>query len=324
MKNFFSLFVIAAIVLGGGFYLYNEKAKQEAAAKIDERLKDARRAFAERARAAVAEEETEAYLKGIRAALKAYDEELKKEVYKDKPDWFDVEAKKKEMQALFEKGELKEAQHQGMMVRYDFVREAYDTLMDAKWEPMLTKVGAGETRLDLFDLKRVRDSEGNPVLEVRFFLWGVEPNTRLAFGNLALEYWLEEAPDAKTQRQRRREGRDPDAPVYKPLGRAEGSAQPYAVDQTPDSTIREFPSYVTIGTLRFPQVPKEAKLMDFRYEYAARKGGSEYESKLSWEKMDIPTKWRLEEDWMAETIEASEEEMAGFDPTADAGVAPEK
>lgn len=329
MKNFFSLFVIAAIIVGGGWYLYDQKKTQDDQAAIEKRLRDARRSFAERARGAVTEEETDDYLRQIRAALSAYEQELKNTVYADRPDWFDVEAKKNEMQALFEKGEISEAQHRGMMKRYALVREAYDTLMAGTWEPDLTKIGAGETRLDIFDVKRIRDPDGNPVLEARFFLWGVEPNTRLSWGNLALEYWVAEEPDRKVKRRRRREGiRDPEAlnaPVYKPLGRAEGTASPIVVDQEPSETIAEFPSYVTIGTLWFPQVPKEAKLMDLRYEYAARKGGSLYESRLAWEKMEIPSNWRLAEgeQWMAETVEASEEEMEGFDPTVDAGTAAE-
>lgn len=326
MKNFFSLFVIAAIALGGGWYLYDQQATREAKAQVEERLRDARRAFAERVRAAVNEDEPEDYLRGVKTALSAYEEELQQEVYGDHPEWFDLDAKRKEMDALFEKGELSEAQHKGMMERFELVKTAYETLVQGAWQPDLTQKGAGETRLDIFDVKRIRDADGNPVLEARFFLWGVEPNTRLSFGNLALEYWMEEEPDARTRRKRRRQGRDPDAPVYKPLGRAEGPATPVILDQNPAKTIPEFPSYVSIGALWFPQVPQEAKLMDLRYEYTARKGGAAYESKLTWDKMEIPQKWRLEEgeQWMAETVEASEEELAGFDPTADAGTAPEE
>lgn len=324
MQRFFSLFVILAILAGGGWYLYNQKAEQEAKAKMAEALREARRGFAERARASVTEEETEAYLEGVKKALGSYEEELKTAVYAARPDWMDVASKKKLADEMLEAGEISEAQHKGQVENYAFVRSAYDTLMDGRWKTDLTQPGKAETRMDIYGLRRIRDPDGNPLLEARFLLWGVEPNSRLSFGDVTLEYWLEDEPDAKTRRQRRKEGRDPDAPVLKPLGRAEGDATPVIFVQNPAKTIDTFPSYVAIGALWFPQVPKEAKVMDLRYSYAIRKGGAEVETQLVWDKMAIPTKWRLGdgEEWMADEVEATEEELAGVDPSApkDAGV----
>lgn len=325
MQRFFSIFVIIAILVGGGAYLYNVRAIQEARVEVQARLSDARRSFSERARGAITEEDTEDYLSGVKAALRSYEEELKEVVYKDHREWFDVERMKKEMGLQLEEGAISEAQHKGMMERYDFVRSRYETLLRASWTPDLSRVGKGDTRLDIYEVKRIRGPDGNPLLEAHFFLWGIEPNTRLSYGQLTLEYWREDEPDAKTRRQRRRDGRDPDAPVLKVLGRAEGDATPVIFDKDPRRTIAEFPSYVGIGTLWLPQVPQEAKVMDLSYTYSARKGGSEYETSLVWEKMPIPSSWRLGEgeEWMADEVEASEEEMSGVDPTApsvDAGV----
>lgn len=325
MSRFFSVFVIIAILVGGGAYLYNQKAEEEATAAIEKRLRAARRSFAEKARGAITEEENDAYISGVKAALRAYADELKSVVYADRPEAFDVDEMKKTMTTELEAGNISEAQHKGMMERFELVKSAYETLMEGKWEPDLSRVGKGETRLDIFGVRRIRGPDGNPLLEARFFLWGVEPNSRLSFGQLALEYWREDEPDAKTKRQRRRDGRDPDEPVLKVLGRAEGDATPVVFDQKPGKTIAEFPSYVTIGTLWFPQVPREAKLMDLRYQYSVRKGGSENQTDLFWEKMPIPRQWMLEEGetWMADEVEATEEEMAGVDLGADAGVAEE-
>lgn len=323
MSRFFSVFVILAILAGGGWWVYHQKAEQEAQAAIASRLREARRAFAERARAAITEDETEDYLSGVKAALKAYEDELKNTVYADRPDDFDVDAQKKRLNEALREGNLTEAQHKGLMERFALVKDAYETLMARRWQPDLTQAGKDETRLDIYDVKRVRDPDGNPLIEAKFFLWGIEPNTRLSFGDLALEYWKEEEPDRKTRRKRRRQGLDPNAPMLKPLGRAEGSARPKLIDQEPAETIAEFPSYVAVGTLVFPQVPREAKVMDLRYGYMTRKGGSEVETKLVWDKMPIPPKWMLGEGetWMAEEVEATEDELAGVDPLApDAGV----
>lgn len=327
MQRFFSTFLILAIIAGGGYYIYSQKAEEAAKEQVEERLAAARRSFAEKARAAISEEDQEDYVAGVKSALRAYDEELKKVVYADRPGWLDVDRMRKEMDRRLQEGNLEEARHKGMMERFELVRGAYDILMAGRWTPDLTQVGKGETRLDIYDVKRIRGPDGNPLLEAHFFLWGIEPNTRIAFGQLALEYWREDEPDAKIRRQRKREGRDPDAPVLKVLGRAEGDATPVVMDQSPERTIAEFPSYVAIGTLWIPQVPREAKVMDLRYEYKARKGGAEYETRLVWDKMPIPAKWRLEEgeQWMADEVEATEEELAGVDPNApDAGVSEKK
>lgn len=321
MKNFFSLVIIAAIAAGGGFFLYNMKATQEARAKTELQLRDARRSFTERVRASVTEEDTDAYLRGVKSALQSYESELKTVVYKDRPEWFDIDREKKKLDEQFEERKIKESTYAGIMKRIELVKGAYQILMDGSWRPALTKVGKGDTRLDLFNVQPIVDSRGNPVLEVQFFLWGVEPNSRLSYGSLSLEYWVEEAPDAKTKRKRRREGRDPNAPVFRLLGRAEGDAKPFMSDPNPGRTIAEFPSYVAVGSIRLPRVPREAKLMDFKYEYTVVKGGAEYRSELVWEKMEIPPQWRLSEGetWVADEVEASEDELAGFDPTADAG-----
>lgn len=322
MQRFFSLFVIAAIAIGGTAYLYMGHMEREARAEAEAKLKEARRSFAERVRGAVDEEDPQDYLRGVKAGLSSYEEELKSVVYKDHSDWFDVEAMRKQMDAELKEGNISEAQHKGMMDRFSLVKAAYDTLMNGSWKPELTQVGKGETRMDIFDVRRIHDRDGKPVLEARFFLWGVEPNTRIDFGNLVLEYWTEEEPDAKMKRQRRKEGRDPDAPMYVPLGRAEGDASPVVMDANPAKTIPQFPSYVAVGTLWFPQVPQEAKVMDLKYAYSVRKGGGSYDSELVWDKMPIPSKWRLGEGeaWMADEVEATEDELKGYDPNApDAG-----
>ncbi len=322
MQRYFSVFVILAIVIGGGAYLYNVKAEQEAKESIAKKLSNARRSFAERARAAAVEPDVERYQGAIKQAVGAYEDELKKVVYAERPEWFDLEEVKKDMDERLSEREITEERHRGMMERYELVRSAHDVLVGKKWRPVLSQVGKADTRLDIYEVRRVRDSSGNPRLEARFFLWGIEPNTRIAFGQLELEYFVEEEPDAKTKRKRRREGLDPDAPVLRLLGRASGDATPAVMDPDPGRTIPQFPSHVAIGTLLLPQIPREAKVMDFRYDYIVRKGGAEGRSELVWEKMPVPRDWQLGEgeQWMADEVEAAPGELEAIDPASvDAG-----
>ncbi len=324
MQRFFSIIIIFGILVAGGGYLYNRKANEEAQKQIAQSLADARRSFAEKARSGIAEDSGEDYVRQISASIRAYDEELKKSVYKKKPEWRDVEKKKKQIELDFKEKKLTEAQLKGWNEGYKIVKEAYDVLMKGNWKPVLTAEGKAETRLDIYEFRRIRDDEGNPLLEGRFFFWGIEDSTRVNWGELALRYWVEEEPDAKTKRARKKAGEDPDAPFYKVLGKAEGESTPRLIIQAPSKYIEEFPSYVSVGMVWLPVMPRQAKKVDIKYGYSAKKGGSEYESVLEWPEVKIPSRWKLEEgeDWEADEVEATEDEIAGVEP--DAGVAAEE
>ena len=113
MSRFFSIIIIFAILVVGGGYLWMQKSEQEAKARIADSLVDARRSFADKARAAADEDDDDDYLRSMKAALKSYDAELKS-VYKDKPTWRDPEAFKKRVEAEFKEGKLNEAQRKSM------------------------------------------------------------------------------------------------------------------------------------------------------------------------------------------------------------------
>ena len=316
MQGIISVLMILALILGGGAYLYSQRADQIARQEVQANLHEAHAVFADKARAALVRENPEDYLAEMKAALRSYKQDLETVVYASRPDWFDVEAQKKLTNQSLDRGEVTESRHRGMMEGYEFVRAAYDTLMTVGWQPDLTLQGRGDTRLDIYQFKRIRGPDGSPLLEARFFLWGIEPLTPLSFGQVVLEYWQEDKPDPQTRRRRRREGRDPNAPVWRLMGQAEGDARPHILIKEPQKRIAQFPSFVAIGSLWFPQIPRDAKVMDLRYDYSIRRNGQSHHSVLSWKKMPIPPKWQLSEgeQWMAEEIEATEEELIGFDP----------
>jgi len=317
MGRFFSIFIIFAILIGGGVYLYGEKSRQEAEARITERLADARRNFADKARSTVSLDDEE-YLRSIKGALKAYDETLKKDVYKDKPEWRDPEAFEKRVEAQFKEKKLNEAQRKSMLEGYAIVKDAYDTLMAGNWEPILTQKGAGDTRLDLYKVSRIRDDQGNPVLEAKVLFWGIEDNTRMTWGNIALRYWIKRTKEVKQGRKKVEEE------VEEVLGKADGDATPRFILQDPKKYIDEFPAYVSVGRIWLPVMPRESHAVDIEYSYVAKKGGGAHESYLKWEKLPIPRKWQLQEgeEWEADVVEATEDEISGVEP--DAGVEEEE
>lgn len=314
MGRFFSIFIIFAILIGGGMYLYGEKTKQETEARIADSLADARRTFADKARSAANSDDDEDYQRSIQASLKAYDDELKKTVYKDEPEWRDPGAFKARVEREFEEKKLNEAQRKSMLEGYEIVRDAYDTLMAGNWTPVLTQKGAGDTRFDMYAIERIRDDQGNPVLEAKVLFWGIEDNTRVNWGSLALRYWHKQMKMVKKGRRKVEEE------VEEVLGKADGDATPRFILQDPKKYIGEFPSFVSVGRIWLPVMPRESHLMDIEYSYTAKKGGGAHETFLKWEKLPIPSKWQLGEgeDWEADVVEATQEEISGVVP--DAGI----
>jgi hypothetical protein len=310
MQRFFSMIIIFAILVVGGGYLYTQKSGEEAKQEIMDKRAEARRTFADKARAAAREEDNGTYARAMQAAIKSYDEELKKRVYAKRDEMRDPSAYEKEVDKQFKEGLIKEVQHKSMLEGYKMVREYYDVVMAANWTPVLTAKGMGETRIDIFDMHRTRDDEGNPILEGKFFFWGIEDTTHMTWGQLSLRYWGKVVEPVK-------EGRKTvEKEVEKVLGKAEGDAQPTIFVQNPGKYIPDFPSYVAIGTIWFPVMPREAFAVDIEYSYTAKIGGANVDSALKWEKFAIPASWQLKEGevWDADTIEATEDEIAGRNP----------
>lgn len=307
MQRFFSVFIIFGILILGGGYLWMQKSEEEANKRRDEDLSNAQRSFADKARAAVREADDQSYMRSIKGALAAYDEELKKRVYAKKPELRDPDAYKKSVEERFKKGELKEAQQKSMLEGFAIVREAHKTLMSGSWTPQITAAGKGDTRLDIYELKRIQDDEGHALLEGKFFFWGIDEGTRVNWGNMSLRIW-------KTEKEKVKEGREMvEKDVDKVLGKVDGEAQPHVIIQNGYKYVSEFPKNLSVGVVWLPLMPYEATSMDLEYGYVAKTPGGDFDSMLKWEKMKVQSGWKLKEgeNWDADVIEATEDEIAG-------------
>lgn len=305
-----TLIIVVLLALVGGGILYNNVATQQARQEVQDALYETRRTFSDKAASIIGEEDAE-YLDRIKAALAEYAKEIDA-VYADHPEWMNVDAYAERVEAQFEEGEIKEAQKKSMLEGFEFVKDGYQTLLAGNWKPVLTRATEDDAvRMDIYAVDRTQDFDGNPILEAKAFLWGVEDNTRVNWGQLSLRYWtMGEPPTKKIARELRRQGKNADE-IELVLGRAEGDAQPYVMLQNPNNYIETFPPYVAIAVIRWPAMPREAHAVDFTYSFTAKKGGSAHEAEFAWEKMPIPPQWQLGDDelWNADVVEATEEEI---------------
>jgi len=309
-----TILIILVVALAGGGLLYQRHMAQVTEQEIEEGLREARRTFEDKA-ASIVTEDTEAYLSRIATALTAYEQELDR-VYEGYEDRRDPNAYAAEVKKQLEEGQIEEASASSMLEAFDLVKDAYDTLMQGNWTPVLTATGPGNIRIDIYDFDRTEDMDGNPLLEGKAFFWGVQENTRISWGQLRLEYWYTAPPDPEMKRILRKQGKPVDAEVLQVLGRAEGDATPYIFLQSLDDYIPTFPAFVSVGIIRLPAMPRDAEKVDIEYGFTARKGGDAFDVMAAWEQLDIPPAWTLGESdvWAADEIEATRDEILGIDP----------
>ncbi len=308
-----SILLILVVALVGGGLLWQRHHQQVVQQEIEDGLRKVRRTFADKA-ASIVGEDDDAYLSRIQAALRTYDEEVE-EVFEGRESYLDRGAYRKRVEAKLEEGEIKEAQASSMLEAYEMVEEAYATLLEGAWKPILTAVGPGDIRLDIYDFDQKQDIDGNPLLEAKAFIWGIQDNTRINWGNLSLRYWYTAPPDEQMRRQLRREGKRDIDEVEQVLGRAEGDATPYIVLQRLSEYVSTFPSYLAVARIRFPAMPREAEKVDIAYSFTAKKGGDSYDQLYEWEQLDVKRQWKLAEGeiWAADEVEASRDEILGRD-----------
>lgn len=302
MQRSFGLVIVVIILLIAGGYWWKNKSDEEARAEIAEKLGEAREDFAEASALAAKAETTAAYRRGIAVAMKAYQDALKKEVYARKKDWRDPEAFLKKLKTAEDKGEVKAAVAEKKRETYQIVRSAYDTIK-SDWHTTLSAVGPGGVRLDIYDLHLKSDAP-QPMLEGDFFLWGAEGKP-VDWGSLDVRYWT------KREKKVRRKTVEVDE-VY---GKANGSATPRYIMYSPKDYIAEFPSNVAVGRVWWPAMPTEATRADISLDFTARSAGGKEPNRMEWTVEPIPAGWKLAEgSWKADSIEATEDEIAGKNP----------
>ncbi len=298
--------IVGMIFVGGGF-LYTQYASQQSAARTAAALKDVREGFVEVVRPAISVEDDGEYRRQLRTALANYDRQLARVVYQERPDLRDLEAFKAKVADQFSRGKIDEHRRDSALEGYRIVAEAYETLKKGRWKSVLTKAGAKDTRLDIYEIRRVLDRTGTPRLEARFMLWGVDDPAEVNWGELRMRFW--KTVHKKVRRGRRRVVED----VDQVFATSDTSARPYVVIHKPERFIAEFPSYVSVGALRLSVVPPEANRFDITYTYTVNRRGNRTDAVLKWSQLPVPPGWQLREGetWEADVRDATPEEIAG-------------
>ena len=301
-----TLLIIFGILGLGAWFMWQRQNDAMARQILVRDLADAKRDFAERAAAAAEEGDVEDYRGRILAALSSYENDLVNRVYKARPDWRDEEAYRHRLERQFQRRGVAANDRAPKYEGFEIVKGAYQVLKARRWKSVLTAAGAGQTRLDVYDLRRVRDDRGEPILEGRFFFWGLDDESVVNWGQLSLRYW--HTVQKKTRRGGSRE-------TEEVLGRAEGDATPHVFIKNPNDYIEEFPPDVSVGILWLPAMPRQATKVDIWLRYKAIKEGRTFDAELRWKKLPIPGAWQLAKDdaWNPGEVEATADEIAGRD-----------
>ena len=289
MRPYVKDIIIFALMIGTGFlarWQWNELG-----ARMD-RLATSQGQFSERVQAAIKLPEKERYLGSIQGFLQVYRKALS-EISEDKVRWSDELRTKAERQ--HENGAINDKQYEKRARDLALVRNAFETLIDARWNSQLTLPGKSDTRLDIYQVQQGRDSNGNFVLEAEFFLWGIEPGTEVLWGRRKSTFWRKRTPDAEAagDPQRASDAEKPSAEGPSVVARSEGSAQPSVFIEQPTLVVSHFPSSVAIGTFELPQIPGDATHMDLELDYTVRKGEADETTRLAWKKVPISAAWRV-------------------------------
>ena len=308
MGRWVTLAIIAGTLLLGMGYLWQQRTDQLAREKLAAALADARRTFKERAGEALEEDDEAQYRRQVFRALRAYEDGLLDKVYADRPEWRDPDSYRERLIEQLNERNVPRSKRPRKLEGFEVVKAAYDVLKAGRWKSVLTQVGAGNNRLDIYDVRRVVDDAGRPTLEGRFFFWGLDRSARVNWGQLSLRYWHQVE---KRARRSRRE-------VAQVLGRVEGDAAPRVFINNPNEYIAEFPSYVAVGYFWWPVMPREAAHVDIALGYKVKKAGTTHDVELRWTKLPIPSPWQLDEGqpWEADVVQATADELAGKDDSA--------
>ena len=280
---------ILVLMIGAGILL---QWQWSGLAERMDSLAASKKEFAQRAQEAITTPEKDGYLGRIQSFLQVYKKDVT-ETQAGRVAWSEEMRERAERQ--LENAAIDEAQYEEKTKVLALVKRSYETLLDARWKSQLTLPGEGNTRLDIYRVEAQRDSEGKAVLVADFFLWGIEADTQVTWGPTELKYWPAPAVarqgGTSPQAAEVEASAEADGPLVATKG--DGTSGPAMFVKQPTRIFRQFPSYVAIGTLRLPPVPDAAKLMDFKFQYAVKKGEDENVTQLDWKQVPIPAAWRV-------------------------------
>ncbi len=318
MRKYFSLFVIAGLLLVGvvAFFLHsqNELNKKE----IARDLAATKQKFGESLRPLLNSGDPAAYVRDVNDLLKRYKGEIDA-LGKRNKDLADLDAKKKEWAESDEKKPPSPEQKKLRDEYFDLVKSTYERLTSGAYVPELTGFQNG-ARVDFLQLHRVTTADGTEMLRADFIAWGFPHEVN--WGDIHMVGWVTKPPEkGKPAKKPTAEMTDGREIKYKFDA---SSARPIISVDTPDHWIAAFPPGATLGYYYLQLLPRDTERLDLTFSYQfTTESGRIVPLELDFKQMPPRDPWLLAPGakFQATERESSDNERAGRaedDPAGDA------
>jgi hypothetical protein len=323
MKKYFSLFVIAGLILVGvvAFFLHsqaelNKKEFQRDLAVVKEK-------FGESIRPLTSSGDPAAYTHEMNELLKRYKGELDKLASRNR-EILDLDAEKHKFEEADAKKPPSPEQKKLRDEYFETTKGAFTKLMSGGYAPELTGFQNG-ARVDFIGMRRVTTPEGEEMLRADFIAWGFPKEVN--WGDIHMAGWVTKAPD----KDGKKPAKKPAAPV---AGEEDGreikykfdasSARPIISINNAERWVPAFPPGATIGYYYLQLVPRDTERLDLGFTYQfTTEGGRIVPVEIAFKQMQPKDLWMLAPGakFEAQEKEASDNERRGKsedDPTASA------
>ena len=328
MKKYFSLFVIAGLVLVGvvAFFLRSQADVNKKEFQRD--LAGIKAKFADSMRPLTSSGDPQQYAHEMNSLLKIYKGELDKLATRNR-EILDVDAEKRKFEETDAKKPPSTEQKNLRNEYMETTKIAFAKLTGGDYAPELTGFQNG-ARVDFIDLHRVTTPQGEEMLRASFIAWGFPKEVN--WGDIHMAGWVTKAPE----KDGKKPSKKPAAMDFQEDGREikykfdASSARPIISINNAERWLPAFPPGATIGYYYLQLLPRDTERLDLSFTYQfTTEGGRIVPVEIAFKQMQPKDLWMLAPGakFEAQEKESSDNERKGKsedDPTADAGKTPKK
>lgn len=312
MKKFFSLFVIAGLLLIGGVAFFLNSQAELNKKEMERELAQAKQKFSESHASMRSTPDAKTYAHDAVEIFKKYRSDLEKVAKRDK-SLLDLDAEKKKWAEQDEKKPVS-ADHKKLRDEYfELVKATFERLEKGDYQPELTAYDAG-ARFDILSMKRVTNSEGEEVLRADFVAWGFPPE--VSWGDIAMHGWVPKKEDKpKTAKAKAAAEEDADAGRELKYKFEAPSARPTLAISNPERWVKGFPPGATLGYYYLQLLPRDTEVLDLQMKFSMTTDtGRNVPVTANFTRLPVKDAWMLAPGakFEAQEKELSEEERKGL------------
>lgn len=310
MKKYFSLFVIAGLLVIGGVAFFLSSQAELNKKEFERELAVAKQKFSESHTQLRSGADPKAYSRDVVELFKKYKAELEK-LSKREKSILDVDAEKKKWVEQDEKKPLNAEQKKLREEYIELVKTTYAHLDKGDYQPELTMYDNG-ARLDIMSLKRVTNPEGEETLRADFVAWGFPPE--VGWGDIFMNGWVVKPEEKKATKKKPGE-EDPDANRVIKYKFEALSAHPIIAISNPDRWVRAFPPGATVGYYYLQLLPRDTEVLDLTMKFSmTTDSGRSVPVVATFQRLPVKDTWMLPPGakFEAQEKEASDSERKGL------------